>query len=216
MWVHLGASVFGAAIFFAGPSAEIAAVGPDNLFASEAPANSGSAGVANSVNARTIIAGLDPRALSVVQSLPALSDEGALDPQKRNAAASGASIVGMASTYNPYRAGALEGGAETASGEPYDPNSWTAAIQIDLRDKFGGVQHGDAYRPSYALVESVDKRVILKINDVGSLKPGRVIDLNEQTMRYFDPTLEVGLIDKVTVTPLLGDDWLPGPIEGEG
>jgi rare lipoprotein A len=121
-------------------------------------------------------------------------------------------ILGVASTYNPYRPGYRSGGPETASGEIYDPAAWTAAIQIDLREKFGGVRFGRDYRPSYALVASIDKSVVVKINDVGPLEPGRVIDLNEQTMRYFDPTLALGLIKPVTVTPLLGDDWSPGPI----
>jgi hypothetical protein len=42
------------------------------------------------------------------------------------------------------------------------------------------------------------------------LEPGRVIDLNEQTMRYFDPGMRRGLIP-ITVTPLRGADWRPGP-----
>jgi rare lipoprotein A len=130
------------------------------------------------------------------------------------AVASGPSIVGMASTYNPYRPGKLEGGTETASGEPYDPNAWTAAIQTGLRKKFGGVGFGTNYRPSYALVESADRQVIVKINDVGPLKRGRIIDFNEQTMRYFDSTLQLGLIPSVKVTPLLGDGWPSGPVEG--
>ena len=50
-------------------------------------------------------------------------------------------------------------------------------------------------------------------HDVGQLRPGRVIDLNEQTMRYFDPTFKLGLIQGVMVTPLVGDDWPTGPIE---
>ena len=127
----------------------------------------------------------------------------------------GAAIVGVASMYNPYRPGNQEGGKETASGEPYDPTEWTAAIQTDLRGKFGGVRYGKSYRHAYALVEGADKQAIIKINDVGPLKPGRVIDFNEQTMRYFDPTLQLGLIDRVTITPLLGDDWPTGPIEGD-
>jgi rare lipoprotein A len=49
---------------------------------------------------------------------------------------------------------------------------------------FGGVRYGMAYRPAYALVANADKHVIVKINDVGLLEPGRVIDFNEQTMRY--------------------------------
>jgi len=60
-------------------------------------------------------------------------------------------------------------------------------------------------------VETVDKRAIVKINDVGPLKPGRIIDLNEQAMRYFDPTMQRGLIKSVKVTPLSGEDWIAGP-----
>jgi rare lipoprotein A len=129
------------------------------------------------------------------------------------ALSAGAAIKGVASTYNPFRpSDTTAGGKETASGERYDPKAWTAAIQTDLRDKFGGVRFGKDYRPVYALVATDDKQVIIKINDVGPLEPGRVIDLNEQTMRYFDPTLERGLIPHVTVTPLLGDGWLTGPL----
>ncbi len=100
-----------------------------------------------------------------------------------------AMVVGMVSTYNPYRDGILEGGGLTASGEPYDPAGWTAAIQVDLRNQFGGVRYGRLYQPTYALVESGDKQLIVKINDVGPLKPGRVLDLNEKSMRHFDPFL---------------------------
>jgi rare lipoprotein A len=131
----------------------------------------------------------------------------------RTAAPMGATIVGVASTYNPFRPDAQSGGTETASGEPYDPSAWAAAIQTDLREQFGGVAYGKNYRPTFALVENADKHAIIKINDVGPLKSGRVIDFDEQTMRYFDPTLELGLIDVVKVTPLLGDDWIAGPIE---
>jgi rare lipoprotein A len=129
-----------------------------------------------------------------------------------NAIPSSPTIMGVASTYNPYRQDHRSGGTETASGEPYDPTAWTAAIQIGLREEFGGVHYGKDYRPRYALVVSADKQAIVKINDVGPLEPGRVIDFNEQTMRYFDPTLELGLIHPIMVTPLLGDDWSPGPI----
>lgn len=133
---------------------------------------------------------------------------------QRNPPAKGPAIVGVASTYNPYRPGHRSGGKGTASGEPYDPSAWTAAIRTDLRERFGGVRHGNSYQHAYALVQSADKYAIIKINDVGPLKPGRVIDFNEQTMRYFDPTLQRGLIHSVKVTPLLGDDWIPGPIGG--
>jgi rare lipoprotein A len=119
-------------------------------------------------------------------------------------------IVGAASMYNPFRPGYREGGVETASGERYNPSAWAAAIQTNLREKFGGVHRGN--RTSYALVEGINKKVIVKINDVGPLKPGRIIDFAEQTMRYFDPTLRLGLIHNIKVTPLSGDGWSLGPI----
>lgn len=122
-------------------------------------------------------------------------------------------IVGIASMYNPCGPGKPSGGAETASGELYDAEAWTAAIQIDLRARFGGVRYGRNYRHAYALVESEDKRAIVKINDVGPLRPGRVIDLNERSMRYFDPSLELGLVPNVRITPLEGSDWTPGPVQ---
>jgi rare lipoprotein A len=124
--------------------------------------------------------------------------------------ASGEAIVGAASTYNPFRPGWREGGPDTASGERYDPDVWAAAIKTSLRQKFGGVQFGA--RPKYALVEAVGKKAIVKINDVGPLKPGRIIDLNERAMRHFDPGLQRGVIYDVKVSPLSGDDWIPGPV----
>ena len=125
-------------------------------------------------------------------------------------AACGDAIVGAASTYNPFRPGWREGGPNTASGERYDPSVWTAAIKTGLREKFGGVRYGA--RPKYALVEAAGKKVIVKINDVGPLRPGRIIDLNERTMRHFDPSLERGVIHDVIVRPLAGDYWIPGPV----
>ncbi|WP_208608643.1 RlpA-like double-psi beta-barrel domain-containing protein [Bradyrhizobium stylosanthis] len=125
-------------------------------------------------------------------------------------AASGDAVVGAASMYNPFRPGKEEGGPSTASGERYNPSAWSAAIKTSLRGKFGGVQFGE--RPKFALVEAVGKKVIVKINDVGPLRPGRVIDFNERTMRHFDPSLERGVIKDVKVSPLSGDDWTPGPV----
>ena len=71
--------------------------------------------------------------------------------------------------------------------------------------QFGG-------RPKYALVEAVGKKAIVKINDVGPLVPGRIIDLNARAMRHFDPSMEIGVIRDVKVIPLLGDYWVPGPV----
>ena len=125
-------------------------------------------------------------------------------------------IVGIASTYNPCCPGMPVEDAETASGETYDAAGWTAAIQIGLRGRFGGVRYGASYRAAYALVESDAKRLIVKINDVGPLAPGRVIDLNERAMRYFDASLERGLLADVRITPLDGSHWRPGPVDGDG
>jgi len=128
----------------------------------------------------------------------------------RHVASAGTTIVGAASMYNPFAPGYREGGPQTASGERYNPFAWTAAIQTGLRSLFGGVRHGA--KPKYALVEGVGKKAIVKINDVGPLTPGRVIDFNKQTMRYFDPSLQRGVIRNVKVTALLGENWTPGPV----
>lgn len=119
-------------------------------------------------------------------------------------------IVGAASTYNPFKPGWREGGPSTASGERYDPSAWAAAIKTNLREMFGGVKFRE--RPKFALVEAIGKKVVVKINDVGPLTPGRIIDLNERTMRYFDPSLTRGVIPGVKVTPLAGDNWTLGPV----
>lgn len=121
-------------------------------------------------------------------------------------------IFGMASTYNPFAAPNGPEGFQTASGEFYDPDTWTAAIQIDLRDRFGGVRFGRNYQPVFALVECGDKKAIVRVNDVGPLAPGRIVDLSDRTMRYFDPSLALGLLSNVVITPLPGDGWTPGPL----
>lgn len=137
-----------------------------------------------------------------VMGLPRIQDEAAIMR---------ATVVGTVSTYNPYRDG-NEGGAQTASGELYDPAAWTAAIKTDLRNQFGGVRYGKFYQAAFALIESGKRQLIVKINDVGPLKPGRVLDLNERSMRHFDPFLTRGLIEDVKITLLPGEDWTPGPV----
>lgn len=201
MMVNLSAAVCGAAFILVYPTKMIATATDYSAEGESVITNSAPASVTNRGNA--------------LASLPAPLAVAGLELNKRNAVAMGAAIVGVASMYNPYRPGIQEGGKETASGEQYDPNDWTAAIKTNLREKFGGVRYGKSYRHAYALVEGADKQAIIKINDVGPLKPGRVIDFNEQTMRYFDPTLQLGLIHRVKITPLLGDDWPTGPIEGK-
>ena len=123
-------------------------------------------------------------------------------------------ITGVASTYNPAKSGYHEGGAQTASGETYDPDGWTAAIQIGLRGAFSGVRYGRKYRPAFALVAAGGRTAILRINDVGPLVPGRVIDLNERAIRYFGDAPEKDLVSHVEVTPLAGEGWRTGPLDG--
>lgn len=141
--------------------------------------------------------------LAAVVGLPRIQEEAAL---------SRTIIVGTISTYNPYRDGKEEGGFRTASGELYNPSAWTAAIQTGLRNQFGGVRYGRLYQPVYALIATGEKRLIVKVNDVGPLRTGRVLDLNERSMRYFDPFLAQGLIQDVRITVLPGEDWTPGPV----
>jgi rare lipoprotein A len=134
-------------------------------------------------------------------------------PQRQEIVTAGETITGIASTYNPEDPTDLDAGnEETASGERYDSDSWTAAIRTDLRGKFGGVRFGRNYQPAFALVEAGGKSFIVKINDVGPLRPGRIIDLNVRSMRYLDPTMQRGLIADVKVTPLAGQDWALGPV----
>lgn len=141
--------------------------------------------------------------LAAMVGLPRIQQEAAL---------SRTTIIGTISTYNPFRDGKEEGGFRTASGELYDPSAWTAAIQTGLRNQFGGVRYGRLYQPAYALVASGEKQLIVKVNDVGPLRTGRVLDLNERSMRYFDPFLAQGLIQNVRITVLPGEDWTPGPV----
>jgi rare lipoprotein A len=133
-----------------------------------------------------------------------------------DAAVAPAMIVGAASMYDPTAAADEDAGhGETASGEFYDPNGWTAAIQLDLRGRFNGVRYRMRYEPTYALVEARDKRVIVRINDVGPLRPGRIIDLNARAMRFFDPEMKAGVLQAVRVTPLPGRNWFVGPVEDD-
>ena len=123
-------------------------------------------------------------------------------------------IVGIASMYDPIGLDKeVSANLETASGELYDETAWTAAIRIDLRTRFEGVRFGTNYKPVFALVETANKRAIVKVNDVGPLAPGRVIDLNLRSMQYFDPTLELGLLHDVRVTLLPGTYWTTGPVD---
>jgi rare lipoprotein A len=134
-------------------------------------------------------------------------------PRKLDIILGAAPILGTASMYNPNDPNDSDSGNnETASGQIYNADDWTAAIRTDLRAQFGGVRFGKNYRPAFALVQSSNKQAIVRINDIGPLKAGRIIDLNTRAMRYFDPTLQRGLLDDVRVLPLSGEIWAVGPV----
>lgn len=116
-------------------------------------------------------------------------------------------IVGAASFYDDP--------GETASGEQYDPKAFTAAAQLEIRDKFGGIKFGRLYRASFAVAEYGGKKLILKFNDVGPLRPGRKFDLSRAAMEYFDG-LDKGVLPdfKVTVLPV-GQTYTAGPVTDE-
>ncbi len=116
-------------------------------------------------------------------------------------------IVGPASFYDVP--------GETASGEQYDPDTFTAAVQIELRGKFGGIGFGKDYRPCYALAEYAGRRAILKFNDVGPLVPGRKFDLSRAAMAHFGG-LDMGVLADLKITLLPPDrDYAPGPLPDE-
>ena len=116
-------------------------------------------------------------------------------------------IVGVASFYDDP--------GETASGEQYDPSAFTAAAQLEIRHKFGGIRFGKNYRQAYAVAEYEGKKTILKFNDVGTLRPGRKFDLSRAAMAYFGG-LEKGLLPGFRVIPLpLGHTYPAGPLTDE-
>jgi rare lipoprotein A len=113
-------------------------------------------------------------------------------------------IIGIASFYDEPQ--------QTASGEPFDPDAFTAAAQLGIRDKFGGIRFGVKYQPAYAVAEYGDKKLILKFNDVGPLRPGRKFDLSRAAMAYFGG-IKKGLLPDFKVTPLpLGQTYPAGPV----
>jgi rare lipoprotein A len=120
------------------------------------------------------------------------------------ALASAETIIGIASFYGKPQ--------QTASGEQFNPKAFTAAAQLEIRAKFGGIRFGRKYQPAYAVAEYGNKKLILKFNDVGPLRPGRKFDLSPAAMAYFGG-LKKGLLRNVKVTPLpLGQTYRPGPV----
>jgi hypothetical protein len=151
------------------------------------------------------------REIIIALAPPLIDPQGADRPVERLAAPIGRfpiptdpAIIGIASFYDDPQS--------TASGEQYDPNAFTAAAQLAIRDKFGGIRFGRKYQPAYGLAEYEGKKVILKFNDVGPLRPGRKFDLSRAAMAHFGG-LDKGLLPGFKVTPLrLGHSYPVGPI----
>lgn len=132
-------------------------------------------------------------------------------------AAKSTPLKGAASTYNPNKPGYATGGQRLATGGTYNPNAYEAALQLGLAKRYQ-VGYG-AGKIGYALVESGTRKLILKINDNGPLVPGRIIDLNEASMRYLSNGAlgnNSGVLPGVTVTLLEGLNYSAGPVTGDG
>jgi rare lipoprotein A (peptidoglycan hydrolase) len=152
-------------------------------------------------NGRQILAFVSAAAAAILVTASAWADsETPVSPESET-------IIGAASFYDDP--------GETASGEQYDPKAFTAAAQLEIRDKFGGIKFGRLYRASFAVAEYGGKKLILKFNDVGPLRPGRKFDLSRAAMEYFDG-LDKGVLPdfKVTVLPA-GQAYTSGPVTDE-
>lgn len=107
-----------------------------------------------------------------------------------------AEVTGKASYYGPgfY-------GNTTSQGDPnFTSQGYTAAIRIDLRNQFGAGTYG---KSGLARVTNLSngKSIIVKVNDVGPLAPGRVVDLSEKSFKALSSrgTLTEGLLNNVKV-----------------
>jgi len=127
-----------------------------------------------------------------------------------------ASFRGDASTYNPYLPGWRTGGGTLATGGPYNPNSYDAALQLNLAKQYRCGYGSRAV--CHAVVQATNGRaMVVRINDNGPLVPGRVIDLNEKSMQYLSGGTmgrNSGIVKNVTVTLLCGiEEMALGPLD---
>jgi len=126
------------------------------------------------------------------------------------------SFRGDASTYNPYLPGWRTGGGTLATGGPYNPNSYDAALQLNLAKQYGCGYGSRAI--CHAVVQAPNGHaMVVRINDNGPLVPGRVIDLNEKSMQYLSGGTmgrNSGIVKNVTVTLLCGIEGMAlGPLD---
>jgi len=105
-------------------------------------------------------------------------------------------VRGQASYYGPGFQG-----NRTSQGDVFNTEEYSAAIQIDIRNQFG-VAAGTG-KKGYARITNLDngRSILVKINDVGPLTPGRVIDLSQKSFRSLSPTgtLGPGVLNNIKV-----------------
>lgn len=105
-------------------------------------------------------------------------------------------VRGQASYYGPGFQG-----NRTSQGDVFNTEEYSAAIQIDIRNQFG-VPAGTR-RKGYARVTNLSngRSILVKINDVGPLTSGRVIDLSQKAFRSLSPTgtLGPGVLNNIKV-----------------
>jgi hypothetical protein len=127
-----------------------------------------------------------------------------------------APIVGNMSVYDS-RLGGMNGSGILATGGQFDPASYAGALQLDLAKTFHTGYGQKA--TGYALVEVNGRKLIIKVNDNGPLRPGRILDGTPATMNYlvsgadYDSTLHNNLLTNVKVTLLQGE-YTTGPVTG--
>ncbi len=103
------------------------------------------------------------------------------------------SQIGLASSYGQESAGNT-----TASGEPFDPNAYTAASPV-------------LPIPSYARVTNLanGRQLVVRINDRGPFVQGRIIDLSSSSASRLNISDNTRVrVDAITVSP---DGTLSGP-----
>ena len=105
-------------------------------------------------------------------------------------------VKGQASYYGPGFQG-----NRTSQGDVFNTEEYSAAIQIDIRNQFG-VPAGSG-KNGYARVTNLSngRSILVKINDVGPLTSGRVIDLSQKAFRSLSPTgtLGPGVLNNIKV-----------------
>jgi rare lipoprotein A len=108
-------------------------------------------------------------------------------------------------------------GAQTSTGERFDPEGYTAAIRQSDRNQWGGVRAGGGDQWADVTDQNTGKTVRVRVNDVmGKRDPqDRGIDLSRGSMRALDPSLKSGVLPNLKVTRLPPGKYSGGPVNAE-